>query len=160
MDPALDVSACIARLGLTPHPEGGHYREFFRSRDTVRTNDGRTRAALTAIHFLLPRGAHSRWHEVHADEQWTFLAGEPLELLLVTRQAGLERVRLGPLPAAVPSHVVPAGAWQAARTRTGPTLVTCTVGPGFDFADFRLLDGDPAARARLAQLDGELLTLL
>jgi len=153
----------IERLGLVPHPEGGFYREFFRSRERVRPADGRgERAALTAIHFLLPEGTHSRWHEVRSDEQWTFLEGAPLELyLLAAGVTAVQRVRLGPFAEeGVPTCVVPAGTWQAARARGAFALVTCTVGPGFDFADFRLLAHDPELARRLVGADPELAELL
>ncbi len=155
--------ACIQELELVPHPEGGYFREFFRSSAFVAPADGRgARAALTAIHFLLPEGAHSRWHEVRSDEQWTFLEGEPLELFVLAHgQHAVQRLRLGPLAAGcVQSVVVPAGAWQAARAGAGHTLVTCTVGPGFDFADFLMLADSPAARARIAAAAPELASLL
>jgi hypothetical protein len=153
----------IERLALAPHPEGGFYREFFRSAARVTPADGRgERAALTAIHFLLPADAHSRWHEVRSDEQWTFLEGEPLELFVLEAGAcAVRRVVLGPLSlASVPSFVVPAGAWQAARATGLFALVACTVGPGFDFADFRLLAEMPSACLRLAELAPELAELL
>jgi len=157
------VQQRIEELGLEPHPEGGHFREFFRSVTRVRPVDGRgARVALTAIHFLLPGGAHSRWHEVDSDEQWTFLEGEALELLVLAAGAReVQRVRLGPLAdGGTPAFVVPAGAWQAARALGRYTLVACTVGPGFDFSDFRLLAERPEARARIAELAPELVALL
>lgn len=153
----------ILRLGLGPHPEGGFYREFFRSAERVAPADGRgERAALTAIHFLLPAGTHSRWHEVRSDEQWTFLEGAPLELFVLEAGAhAARRVVLGPLSAgSVPTCVVSAGAWQAARATGLFALVTCTVGPGFDFADFRLLAESPEDRARIERLAPELAELL
>jgi len=153
----------IEQLRLAPHPEGGFYREVFRSSAHVEPADGRgSRAALTVIHFLLPAGGHSRWHVVRSDEQWTWLEGEPLELLVLAPEArAVERVRLGPLAAGcVPTHVVPAGAWQAARPGGAFALVTCTVAPGFDFADFRMVAELSGARARLAALDEALLALL
>jgi hypothetical protein len=163
MSPHPRVRELVERLGLAPHPEGGFYREHFRSAGRVTPTDGRgERAALTAIHFLLPGGAHSRWHEVRSDEQWTFLEGEPLELFVLDARArSVRRVVLGPLSeSCVPTFVVPAGAWQAARATGLYTLVTCTVGPGFDFADFRLLADDPRDRRRLAELAPELAALL
>lgn len=153
----------IERLALAPHPEGGFYREVFRSAERVTPADGRSeRAALTVIHFLLPAGAHSRWHEVRSDEQWTFLEGEPLELFVLERDArAVRRIVLGPLDArGSPTAIVPAGAWQAARAPGLYSLVTCTVGPGFDFADFRLLAEDPRARARIGAVAPELSVLL
>jgi predicted cupin superfamily sugar epimerase len=157
------VRECIERLALAPHPEGGHYREFFRSAERVTPPDGRgERAALTAIHFLLPAGSHGRWHAVRSDEQWTFLEGEPLELFVLEVGArAVRRVVLGPLAdTSAPTLVVPAGAWQAARPLGLYALVTCTVGPGFEFADFRLLAGSPSERRRLAELAPELAELL
>lgn len=163
MSPDARARERIEQLRLAPHPEGGFYREVFRSSACVEPSDGRgRRAALTVIHFLLPDGGHSRWHVVGSDEQWTWLEGEPLELFVLAPVArAVERVRLGPAAAGcVPTHVVPAGAWQAARPGGGFAFVTCTVAPGFDFADFRMVAELPGARARLAALDGALLALL
>ncbi len=141
-----------SRLGLEPHPEGGYFRERYRSDVLVRPADGRgPRAACTTILFLLPAGQHSRWHVVGSDELWTFRDGTPLELLTcdpVTMTS--TTTRLGPANAALdPSHLVPAGHWQAARPLGDFALVECTVAPGFDYADFRLLSDDAAAADRL-----------
>ncbi len=143
----------IKRFELQPHPEGGFYRELFRSRTIAVTRypDGAPRAGLTTILFLLKRGQVSRWHRVASDESWHFHAGAPLELLTIDMPVGLapqvrverqriEARRLGPLQ---PVLTVPAGAWQAAVSRGAYTLVSCSVGPGFEFDDFRMLDGVP-----------------
>ncbi len=144
------TATLIGLLGLMPHPEGGHYRQMFRSASTVRPDDGRpARAALTTIYFLLAEGDVSCWHRVTSDEAWHFYEGAPLEL--VTADSGwssIERHTLGPFGhATAPVHVVGAGQWQAARS-TGPyTLVGCTVGPGFEFEDFHMMSsGDMDAR--------------
>jgi predicted cupin superfamily sugar epimerase len=72
----------IAELRLQPHPEGGFYREIFRSRTPVTPADGRgSRASLTTIHFLLTSETVSRWHRVSSDEVWNLYEGGPLELL-------------------------------------------------------------------------------
>ncbi len=142
----------IERLGLVPHPEGGSYREFHRAHTVVRPDDGRgARAGLTAIYFLLAEGECSRWHRVRSDEQWTFLEGAPIELFVFDPATGERRQwRLGPSgPEARATTVVPAGAWQAARGAGEYSLVTCTVGPGFDFDDFALLADEPEAADRL-----------
>lgn len=131
----------IERLKLAHHPEGGHYREFYRSPLVVAANSGR-RSAVTIIHFLLQSGEHSRWHVVASDEIWRHSAGGPLELLTYSPSArSLQIHRLGPLSdeAASLTHIVPAGHWQAARPLGDYSLVECTVAPGFDFADFRLI---------------------
>lgn len=138
----------IATLGLQPHPEGGFYREIHRSRDTVRPNDERpARAALTTIYFLLHGGQASRWHRVRSDEVWHLYEGGPLELLdLDLEQGTFERHTLAPVAGdARPVAVIAAGHWQAARSAGAYTLVGCTVAPGFDFADFHMMNDAPDA---------------
>ena len=140
----------IERYRLLPHPEGGWYRELYRSPQGVMRGDGEQRSGITAILFLLEEGAVSRWHRVsNADETWHFAAGDPLELLVLPASGGLQRHRLGSIEADVldaePMAVVPADCWQAARSLGAWTLVSCCVGPGFDFADFTLLRALPGA---------------
>lgn len=137
----------IRLLGLAPHPEGGHFVEAFRSALAVSPTDSRSRrSALTVIYFLLAEGAFSRWHRVQSDEAWHWCEGWPLELLSVGPDGGSVIItRLGPLSSnAAPLHVVPAGWWQAARPLGPYALVGCSVGPGFDYADFSLLSSIPA----------------
>jgi predicted cupin superfamily sugar epimerase len=125
----------IARLGLKPHPEGGHYRETFRD---PRPGDG-GRATSTAIYFLLARGERSHWHRIDAAEIWHHYAGSALTLRIAEGRTA-RAVRLGPDIAGgeEPQAVVPAGAWQAAECDGDWALVGCTVAPGFDFAAFEL----------------------
>ncbi|HEU5040810.1 MAG TPA: cupin domain-containing protein [Gemmatimonadales bacterium] len=132
---ALDAEETARRLELRPHPEGGFYRETFRSPLMVTLPDGRVRHASTAIHFLLPAGTHSTWHRVAADEVWHHYDGGALWLY----RLGLPDLYLD---AGTPQAVVPAGVWQAAEPVSGAVLVGCTVAPGFDFADFVLGDAD------------------
>jgi uncharacterized protein len=139
----------IDELQLAAHPEGGYYRRLFTS--AQRLADGR--AASSAILFLLPAGAVSRWHRVDADELWHYHEGAPLELLIGTDADELRRELLGPVTACqLPQRVVPAEAWQAARSLGDFTLVGCTVAPEFRFEGFRLLADDPAALARWPRL--------
>jgi predicted cupin superfamily sugar epimerase len=125
----------IARLGLTPHPEGGHYRETFR--DAAMHDGGR--AASTAIYFLLKHGNRSHWHKVDAVEIWHYYAGAPLQLDIAYGSTR-ESIIIGPNLSAGerPQGVVPIQAWQAAESLGDWTLVGCTVAPGFDFAGFEL----------------------
>jgi predicted cupin superfamily sugar epimerase len=145
------ASELIDILELKPHPEGGFYREIFRSTREVAPSDGRgARAALTTIYFLLPEGSVSRWHRVMSDEVWHLYEGGPLELLELDELAReLARHRLGPADghAYAPVHTIPAGHWQAARPLADYALVGCTVGPGFDFSDFRMLSDEPELAA-------------
>lgn len=139
----------ILQLVLAPHPEGGHYREVFRSPGLVRPADGRgDRSALTTIYFLLSAGEVSRWHRVESDEVWHLYEGGPLELLELDLPAGtFQRNLLAVDGRRV--HTVPAGRWQAARPLGDYALMGCTVGPGFDFADFRMLSDDPDSASRV-----------
>jgi uncharacterized protein len=127
----------IEKLSLLPHPEGGWYREIYRARERVQTRRG-LRSALTTIHYLLEQQQLSRWHVVESDEIWHFYGGAPLELLEYdpTAQRLVHHV-LGANDASV--AVIEAGVWQAARSRGEFSWVGCTVGPGFEFADFRFV---------------------
>jgi predicted cupin superfamily sugar epimerase len=141
----------IQSLGLIRHPEGGYFREVYRSpREVTAVQDGRRRSALTTIHYLLPEGDHSRWHVLGSDELWHHLEGDPLELFLVEpERLSLQRILLGPADEGETRvQDVPAGHWQAARSTGAYTLVGCTMGPGFDPADHRFLGDDPEAAGR------------
>ncbi len=124
----------IARLGLQPHPEGGHYRETFRDPREV---DGR--AASSAIYYLLAAGERSHWHRIDAVEVWHWYAGGPLELAMPQ-----ETLSLGPDLAAGqrPQVIVPAGVWQSARPLGDWSLVGCTVAPAFLFERFEMAPPD------------------
>jgi predicted cupin superfamily sugar epimerase len=149
----------IARLGLEPHPEGGYYREIFRSTMIVKPDDERTtRCAATTIYFLLAAGQHGAWHRVRSDEIWHFYDGAPLQLFTVP--ASIDRIETFTLDRERRVHVVPAGFWQAARTAGEYTLVGCTVAPGFEFADFTMLRGDATAREALQALDPQMIELV
>ena len=129
------ASDIIARLGLAPHPEGGHYRETWRA---AASRPGE-RPAGTAIFYLLAAGAKSRWHRVDADEIWHFYAGAPLALSLADGTTAVTRLLGNDLAAGQsPQMVVPAGRWQAAQSRGDWTLVGCTVSPGFEFSGLEL----------------------
>jgi uncharacterized protein len=134
--PPLTAADVIRLLDLKPHPEGGHFRETFRDERAIEGG----RAASTAIYFLLARGERSHWHRVDAAEIWHWHAGAPLELEIAPAGGQRQRVALGCDLAAGerPQAVVPAHAWQAARSLGDWTLVGCTVAPGFEFAKFEL----------------------
>lgn len=138
------ASALIGRLGLAPHPEGGWYREIHRSAERITTTRGE-RSALTTIYYLLEQQQLSRWHVVASDEIWHFHAGAPLELFLYDpqRRAFQPHVLGPPAGTQEPVGIVPAGVWQAARSTGAWSLVSCDVGPGFDFADFQFVAALP-----------------
>ena len=153
----------ITALDLSPHPEGGVFREIHRSTARVEPLDGRgERAGLTTIYFLLVSGEASRWHRVASDEAWHFLEGDALELHQADARLESMTTRiLGPWgPEAEPARVVPAGSWQVARTTGDYTLVGCTVGPGFDFRDFVLLRDLPVEAEGLRRRRGAMASYL
>lgn len=153
MDPR--ARRLIEQLGLVEHPEGGWYRETFRSSRRVQPAEGgEDRHALTTIHFLLAGGAASAWHAVTSDEAWHWCEGSPLELWTVPPDlTTATRFQLGAASEGhAPHHVVPAGSWQSARTLGPYTLVGCTVGPGFEFSDFRLAASLPEVERCLQRL--------
>lgn len=134
----------IAALGLQAHPEGGFFRETYRSDQTMAVADGTIvrRNVCTGIYFLLEQGNFSAFHRIKSDEMWHFYAGQALEVLELSSSGELRCTRLGPdvLQGEVPQHVVPADTWFAARVAAAGAfaLVGCTVAPGFDFGDFCL----------------------
>lgn len=126
-------------LDLQRHPEGGWYRQTWRSPVTVTLPDGRVRPTATLIHFLLPAGESSAWHRVRSDEVWLAHRGEvrlelggngsrptPGEHLTVGTAEGTAQV------------LVPADVWQRTLRGGEDALVSCLVSPGFDFEDFEL----------------------
>jgi len=157
------AAGLIERLNLQPHPEGGFYREVFRSARRVQPYDARpARNALTVIYFLLVDGGCSRWHRVASDEAWSWVEGDALELLRVdARLTAFTRELLSaPGEGCGAAAVIPAGDWQAARTTGAYTLVTCTVGPGFDFVDFTMLSELPDLAAEVSRLHPEAAPLV
>jgi len=134
----------ISQLALQPHPEGGHFREVHRSGVRVSRGDA-DRSALTTIYFLLRAGERSRWHIVSSDEAWHFYEGDPLELVTFDPARRLvQRARLSRDGSGGQSvFVVPAGWWQATRPVGQYGLAGCTVGPGFEFEDFRFVADEP-----------------
>lgn len=126
--------------GLRPHPEGGFYRETYRSGGKT----ARGRCYSTAIYFLLPAGAKSRLHRLKSDELWHFYLGGPLTVAQILPDGSVERAVLGPDPAAGHAQqlVVPAGRWFGSYPEPGTkyAFVGCTVSPGFDFEDFEFGD--------------------
>jgi predicted cupin superfamily sugar epimerase len=134
------------RLDLSPHPEGGWFRETWRSELTVAQSALPTaytgpRSAGTAILFLLMPGQQSAWHTVRSAELWMYHRGSPLVLEIGQERDSPATHLLGGdvMAGEQPQLLVPPGQWQRARPRDDePTLVSCVVVPGFDFADFAL----------------------
>ncbi|HMO61230.1 MAG TPA: cupin domain-containing protein [Ferruginibacter sp.] len=143
----MHVQDLIKKYQLQPHPEGGWYKETYRSREYIAQAalPGRfsgSRPFSTAIYFLLEQGNFSAFHKIQSDECWHFYAGQALEILVIDEVGSLHRITLGSDAEAgeLFQYVVPAGCWFASRPAAGSRFcfVGCTVAPGFDFADFEL----------------------
>ena len=135
----------IARLDLRPHPEGGHYRQTYRSAEALTHLPPRfsgPRPAATSIYFLLEAPAVSALHRIKSDEIWHFHAGTTLLISDIAPDGTLTQHRLGLGPNDTPQTIIPARHWFGARVIAPHawTLAGCTVAPGFDFTDFDLAD--------------------
>ena len=148
----------IETLQLLPHPEGGWYRETYRSAETLVNKNGAKRNVCTAIYFLLEGKDKSHFHRIESDETWFFHSGEALEIVMIESD-NLRKVLLGNdiLKGEIPQFTIAAKTWFAAKIKseTGYSLVSCTVAPGFDFADFEL-----AERAKLSNEFSELKNVI
>ncbi|MGO9483713.1 MAG: cupin domain-containing protein [Rhodomicrobium sp.] len=134
-DPSLSEAAVRAALDLSPHPEGGYYRELWRDRP-----EAGGRGAASSILFLLAGGGRSHWHRIDASEIWIWQAGAPLVLGLCEPNGSRQTIRLGPDAGAgeVFQGVVPPYVWQEAASAGAWTLVSCIVAPAFHFEGFEL----------------------
>lgn len=139
----------VKRLELTRHPEGGWFRESYRSTEMIAAaalapRFGGPRSCCTSIYFLLARGDFSALHRIKSDEIWHFYAGATLSVQVLTPAGEHLELRLGSDLAAGESFqaVVPAGCWFGAELSGAGeySLVGCTVAPGFDFNDFEMGD--------------------
>jgi len=143
------IEAIIKELDLKPHPEGGYFKETYRSVGTINPKDlGSTysgvRHQATCIYFLLTADTFSAFHKIHQDEIWHFYQGDPIVLHMISPEGKHSSVRIGShfSQGEIPQFVVPGGYWFAAEILNAGTyaLVGCTVSPGFDFQDFILGD--------------------
>jgi len=136
------IDELILSYALQPHPEGGFYRETYRSRETMPVLSGELRNASTAIYYLLPKGQKSRLHRIKSDEIWHFYGGDPLIISEIFPDGTVRETLLGSdvLKGQVPQHMVPAGNWFGAQPAPESrfSFCGCTVSPGFDFKDFEM----------------------
>ena len=154
-DAMVSAEDLIKQFGLIKHPEGGYFRESYRSLESIPqqalpSRYTGARAYSTTIYFLLIPGTVSRLHRLCSDEVWHFYLGERLELLQISPEGSMEKVSLGQNIASGQKlqHVVPAGYWFGARPSadSGYSFVGCTVAPGFEYVDFDLADAAALAK--------------
>ncbi len=150
-----DAQYWIKRLKLAPHPEGGYFRESYRSdlwlpAGALPAEFSGARRASTAIYFLLDGENFSAFHRLHSDEMWHFYAGGALLVHELSADGSYTQKKLGSDPEAGEELqvVVEAGRWFASSVCDAESyaLVGCTVAPGFDFADFEMAKRDELVR--------------
>lgn len=143
----LTVQHLVQQFNMLPHPEGGYYKETYRSaeiinKDALPTRFDGNRYFSTAIYFLLEQGNFSAFHKIKSDECWHFYAGQSLLVYVLQSDGSLDIIRVGNNIAAGETfqYVVPANCWFASEPAPESefSFVGCTVAPGFDFADFEL----------------------
>jgi predicted cupin superfamily sugar epimerase len=139
----------IQKYNLEPHPEGGWYKQTYKSNEEIAAvalpeRFGANRTFSTAIYFLLEKGNFSAFHRIKSDECWHFYAGGPLVIYIIEQNGELKIISLGNDLEKGHSfqYVVPANCWFAGQPAPGSEycFVGCTVSPGFDFEDFELAD--------------------
>jgi predicted cupin superfamily sugar epimerase len=144
----------ITHFMMLPHPEGGWYKENYRSNEifpgtALPERFGGNREFATAIYFLLEQGNYSAFHRLKSDECWHFYDGDPLEIFIIREDGRFDKITLGRDFGNNQYYqfVVPANCWFASRPAPGSafSFVGCTVSPGFDFADFEIADADMLA---------------
>lgn len=135
------VEQLIDFLNLEPHPEGGYYRETYRSAETVKRNGEETKNAGTGIYFLIPAAVCTNWHRVGSDELWHFYNGDKLVLEIITTDGKFKQILLGDNPTNCSfQELVAKNCWQRAYSTGDYSLVGCTVAPGFEFEDFEMIE--------------------
>lgn len=134
----------IEKLKLIPHPEGGFFKEVYRSNDKVFIDKpyNSHRVYSTSIYFLLTKNSPSHFHKLSSDETWHFYDGASISLHLIYNNGYYEQVQLGLENDSNPQFTILRDTWFAAETISNYTLIGCTVAPGFEFEDFELSDKD------------------
>lgn len=150
-----DAAYWIEKLGLLRHPEGGYYRETYRSDEVVERGALPSRFTglrpfSTAIYFLLNGDDTSAFHRIKSDELWHFYSGSPLAIHVIDQNGEYTPIKLGCAPEQGEyfQAVVKAGSWFGASLckPRSYALVGCTVAPGFDFDDFEMGTRDELLR--------------
>ncbi len=143
------IEKIVQKLDMKPHPEGGFFKETYRSKGVVPKEAlsdefGAQRNFCTAIYFLLTADNFSAFHRIKQDEIWHFYEGNAIDIHVIDVHGVYEKhvVGMDIDNGEFPQLVVPAGAWFASglSKQNGYALVGCTVAPGFDFADFELAE--------------------
>jgi predicted cupin superfamily sugar epimerase len=142
MEKTTDKNYWIQKLELQVHPEGGYYREIFRSDEMVNSDSHQQKAAYTSIYYLLDSETKSFCHRLKSDEVWYYHKGASVTLYLIDESGNWEIKVCGPNENEDLSVIIPKNTWFGARVANLDSfvLVSCMVSPGFDFNDFEMID--------------------
>lgn len=144
-----EATRLINTLQLIHHPEGGWYREVYRSDEIIGQNSLPERYSVphcysTSIYFLLESDDFSAFHRIASDETWHFYKGSPVTLFIISGDGALNTVTMGSdvEKGHILQYTIIRDCWFAAKTSedSSYSLVGCTVAPGFEFHDFELAD--------------------
>ncbi len=147
MENTSTINQIIKDLNLTEHPEGGYFRETYRSKEMIKRQNDQKRSAGTGIYFLLTEGICTNWHRVSSDELWHFYAGDKLVLEIIDVDGKFNQLLLNDAFSGEGQfqQLIPKNCWQRAYSTGEFTLVGCTVSPGFEFEDFEMIEADELA---------------
>jgi predicted cupin superfamily sugar epimerase len=135
-----EVVLLIEKLGLLPHPEGGFYKETYRSEEIL---ESKNRNILTSIHFLLTSDDVSHFHRIKSDELWYFHCGSAVTVHTLDEKGHSEFVLGSDLVnGELPFYLVKKDTifGSTVDAPNSFALVSCAVAPGFDFRDFELFE--------------------
>ncbi len=139
----------IEKLNLIAHPEGGYFKEVYRSNEVIKAEHlpdryTKERSFSTSIYFLLEGEQVSKFHKLKSDEIWHFYDGSPIQIFMISPKGTLQKRILGKNldKNELPQLVIENGNWFGAKVleKNSFTLIGCAVSPGFDFKDFELAD--------------------
>lgn len=149
------IDSLVNDLKLLPHPEGGFYREMYRSPTIVNANGLAQKSAYTSIYYLLSGDDFSSWHRIKSDETWYFHSGGDVVIYFFDLNKALQTIQLG-LDSKCLQATIPANTWFAAKpiSQNSFCLVSCAVAPGFEFTDFEIGQRDSLLNEFGSSLDG------
>lgn len=147
MEEKTEIKELVNKLNLSPHPEGGYYKEVYRSKEDIKRSGGELRNAGTGIYFLLPAEICTSWHRVNSDELWHFYEGDRLILEVIDSDGEFKQLPLCEKLSAGCDYqrLVPQNCWQRAYSTGAYSLAGCTVTPGFEFEDFEMVEQEQLA---------------
>ncbi len=151
-----EIQKLIMELELIPHPEGGYFKEIYRSDDFIKKNFlperySQKRVFSTSIYYLLSGNQVSHFHRLKSDETWHFYSGSPLIIHCLNENSTYSQIKIGLdfSQNIFPQFTIKRGTWFAAEVadKNSFSLIGCTVAPGFEYDDFEL-----AQRNQLSKL--------